>query len=77
MTGRWRPSSKSWPTRSSLLRLLGGDRTPALLFFAAHGLGFAPDDDRQRAEQGALGSLRLAVGPADDASHVCRRARCR
>jgi hypothetical protein len=41
-------------TRSSLLRLLGGDRTPALLFSASHGLGFKMDDDRQRAEQGAL-----------------------
>ena len=38
-----------------LLRLMGGDDTPALLFTASHGALFPPDDaGRRRAELGAL-----------------------
>jgi hypothetical protein len=43
-------------TRARLLDLLHGrhDDRPALLFTASHGLGLAPDDPRQAADQGAL-----------------------
>lgn len=43
-------------TKASLARLLGGDRTPAFLFTASHGVGFnfAKRDPRQRQHQGAL-----------------------
>jgi hypothetical protein len=41
-------------TKANLLRLLGGDATPAVLFTASHGVGFDPDDNRQRSHQGAL-----------------------
>lgn len=41
-------------TKDRLRRLLGGDRTPDLLFTTCHGMGFDPGDLRQEAEQGAL-----------------------
>jgi hypothetical protein len=41
-------------TRSALAERLGGDRTPALLFTASHGVGFHPEDARQAPYQGAL-----------------------
>lgn len=43
-----------WATRRALAERLGGERTPALLFTASHGMGFDPDDPRQREHQGAL-----------------------
>jgi Peptidase family C25 len=41
-------------TRATLAELLGGGRTPALLFTAGHGVGFHAGDPRQPAHQGAL-----------------------
>jgi hypothetical protein len=41
-------------TRDRLGRLLGGEPAPAFLFTASHGMGFPPDDSRQREHQGAL-----------------------
>lgn len=41
-------------TKAELAALLGGERTPALLFTASHGLGFPPDDPRQLSHQGSL-----------------------
>lgn len=40
--------------KKDLRELLGGPKTPALLFAACHGLAFDEDDDRQEACQGAL-----------------------
>jgi len=53
----------SWPvetvlaekaTKAALRERLGGASTPALLFTASHGLGFAVDDPRHLPHQGAL-----------------------
>jgi len=41
-------------TKAQLVRLLGGDQTPALLFTASHGMEFPQDDPRQIPHQGAL-----------------------
>lgn len=41
-------------TQRRLLRALGGDQTPQVLFFIGHGLAFFPDDPRQAALQGAM-----------------------
>ncbi|QDT50542.1 Nuclease precursor [Symmachiella dynata] len=41
-------------TRSRLIELLGGPKTPALLFTASHGMGFPLGDPRQSSQQGAL-----------------------
>lgn len=41
-------------TKARLGRIMGGDETPALVFTASHGIGFAPDDPRQLGHQGAL-----------------------
>lgn len=40
--------------KERLAALLGGADTPALLFTASHGVGFAPGHPRQAADQGAL-----------------------
>jgi len=41
-------------TKAQLAQLLGGDRAPALLFTASHGMAFPPRDTRQLPHQGAL-----------------------
>lgn len=41
-------------TKSQLIRLLGGDQTPALLVTASHGMGFPHSHHFQVAHQGAL-----------------------
>lgn len=41
-------------TYDNLRTLLGGERTPALLFTASHGAELPMDDPRQRAHQGAI-----------------------
>jgi len=41
-------------TRQTLERLLGGGAAPTLLYTGSHGMGFKPDDPRQRRHQGAL-----------------------
>ena len=40
--------------KASFARHLGGDRTPALLVTAGHGMCFNPESPRQRSHQGAL-----------------------
>jgi len=54
--GRWKVSRyfDERADKAHLARLLGGDETPALLFTASHGMGFAKDDPLQRRRQGAL-----------------------
>jgi hypothetical protein len=53
---RWRieQTTGEKSTRAQLVRWLGGDQTPALLFTASHGLEFPQDDPRQLHQQGAL-----------------------
>ena len=41
-------------TKAELVRLLGGDGAPDLVFLAGHGMGFPPGDPRQLPHQGAL-----------------------
>ncbi len=41
-------------TKDRLAEVLGGDKTPALLFTASHGMEFPMDDSRQLEHQGAL-----------------------
>jgi hypothetical protein len=45
---------KGHARKENLKRLLGGDRTPALLFTASHGMEFPMGDGRQIPHQGAL-----------------------
>jgi hypothetical protein len=65
-------------TKQNLLSLLGGERTPALLFTATHGMSFGNGDPRQATDQGALlcqewpGPLRH-TGPIPDAFYVAGR----
>jgi hypothetical protein len=40
--------------KDQMLRLIGGDETPALLFTASHGVAFRDDPTRQQNDQGAL-----------------------
>ena len=70
LEGAWGPGSPQLPsdsphwnfeltggddaTKANLGRLLGGDKTPALLFTASHGVGFDDDDPRLMPHQGAL-----------------------
>jgi len=44
----------SQATKAVLTSLLGGDKTPSLLFTASHGMKFAKGSSRQLAHQGAL-----------------------
>jgi hypothetical protein len=44
----------SQATKAVLTSLLGGDKTPSLLFTASHGMKFAKDSRRQLPQQGAL-----------------------
>lgn len=55
-TSRWEISTiiGDGADKAQLGRLLGGQQTPAFLFTASHGIGFPPDDARQREQQGAL-----------------------
>jgi hypothetical protein len=41
-------------TKGVLAHYMGGDRTPAILFTASHGINFKPGDPRQLRHQGAL-----------------------
>ncbi len=41
-------------TKASLASLLGGDKTPSLLFTASHGMKFGKESSRQLEDQGAL-----------------------
>jgi hypothetical protein len=41
-------------TKANLLGLLGGSKTPAVLFTASHGMAFPNNDSRQRDHQGAI-----------------------
>lgn len=41
-------------TKNGMLRVLGGDQTPALIFTASHGMGFAHGSAQQLPYQGAL-----------------------
>ncbi|MFQ5612790.1 MAG: hypothetical protein ACE5H9_11720 [Anaerolineae bacterium] len=45
---------KEQATKANLAALLNGDRAPALLFTASHGISFNPDDPRRLRHQGAL-----------------------
>jgi hypothetical protein len=41
-------------TKANLGMFLGGEKTPALLVSASHGMGFSNDDNRQLGQQGAI-----------------------
>jgi hypothetical protein len=45
---------KDHASKANLAEVLGGPRTPALLFTASHGMGFPAGDPRQLPHQGAL-----------------------
>lgn len=63
-------------TKTTALRLLGGDLKPALLFTATHGMAFEHADPRHLDHQGALlcqdpAAPMLAPGRSDPSTYVC------
>jgi Peptidase family C25 len=58
--------------KSRLTELLGGGKTPALLFTASHGIGFDRGDSRQLAHQGAI--VCQDIGPVQGAGPVPEKA---
>jgi Peptidase family C25 len=53
-TWKWTSLLADDATKSNLSQLLGGERTPALLVTASHGMGFPNADQKQASDQGAL-----------------------
>jgi hypothetical protein len=53
-TWKWSCTLAEDATKANLTQLLGGERTPALLVTASHGMAFPKGHKRQAADQGAL-----------------------